>query len=288
MPTPSDRYEYSSTYFVQDRSNRQEMARLTVQDRLMTNAMGGVLPEQPDPASLRHVLDIACGTGGWILEAARTYPDLTLTGIDISKPMINYARQQAEAQQFDKRVEFHVMDALLLLEFPADSFDLVNMRYGTSFMRLWEWTKLLSEMQRVCRTGGVIRITEPEIVQESTSPALTRFLAMLQCALFKSGHLFEDSTTGLTAHLAEQLTRSGCRNVQTKTHALEFQAGTAEGRAFYEDALHAIHTFRPFIQRWGCMNEDYDTICQQALEQIQQPDFHITYKLLTAWGLVPD
>lgn len=36
------------------------------------------------------------------------------------------------------------------------------------------------------------------------------------------------------------------------------------------------------------MSDDYDTVCQQALEQIQQTDFHITYKLLTAWGMVPD
>jgi hypothetical protein len=55
----------------------------------------------------------------------------------------------------------------------------------------------------------------------------------------------------------------------------------------YEDALRAIQTFRPFIQKWGCMSKDYDTICQQALQQIQQPDFHITYKLLTVWGVVP-
>jgi ubiquinone/menaquinone biosynthesis C-methylase UbiE len=288
MSTPPDRHEYPSTYLVQDRSNEQELTRLTVQDRLMTNAMGGVLPEQPNPTTFRRVLDVGCGTGGWILEAARTYPGLSLTGIDISKPMIDYACQQAEAQQFEKQTEFHVMDALLLLEFPTNSFDLVNMRYGTSFMRIWEWTKLLNEMQRVSRKGGIIRITEPEIVQESSSPALTRFLEMLQCALFKSGHLFEEKTTGLTAHLASQLTKFGCRNVQTKIHALEFQAGTTEGQAFYEDALHAIHTFRPFIQKWGCMSKEYNTICQQALQQIQQLDFHVTYNLLTAWGIVPD
>jgi ubiquinone/menaquinone biosynthesis C-methylase UbiE len=285
MSTPSNRNEYPSTYFVQDRTNKQELARLTVQDRLVTNAMGGVLPEQSATASFRHILDVGCGTGGWILEAARTYPEMRLTGIDISKPMIDYARQQAEAQQLDQRVEFHVMDALLLLEFPADTFDLVNMRYGTSFMRTWEWAKLLGEMQRVSSAGGVIRITEPEIVQESSSPALMSFLTMLQGALFKSGHLFDDTTTGLTDHLASLLTRYGCRNVQTQAHALEFRAGTAEGQAFYEDALHAIHTFRPFIQRWGCMSKDYDAACQQALQQIQQPDFYVIYKMLTVWGI---
>jgi ubiquinone/menaquinone biosynthesis C-methylase UbiE len=99
MFNPPNRHEYPSTYFVQDRSNQQEMARLTVQDHLMTHAMGGVLPEQPDPTSLRRVLDVGCGTGSWLLEAAQTYPGLTLVGIDISQPMIDYARQQAEARR---------------------------------------------------------------------------------------------------------------------------------------------------------------------------------------------
>ncbi len=67
----NSRQEHPSTYVVQDRSNREELARLQLQDDLMTQGMGGVLPEQPDPASLRRVLDVGCGTGGWLIETAR-------------------------------------------------------------------------------------------------------------------------------------------------------------------------------------------------------------------------
>jgi hypothetical protein len=64
MTTPSEpRREHPSTYFVQDRSNEEELNRLRVQDQMITAAMGGVLPEQQNPGAFQRVLDVACGTG---------------------------------------------------------------------------------------------------------------------------------------------------------------------------------------------------------------------------------
>src|SRR6266700_4285837 len=91
--------ERASTYVVYDRNSRDELQRLTMQDQMLTAGMGGVLSEQADPMSLHRVLDIACGTGGWIINAAKTYPEMSLVGIDVSKPMVEFARAQAEVQQ---------------------------------------------------------------------------------------------------------------------------------------------------------------------------------------------
>ena len=41
--------EQASAYFVQDRSNVEEMARLEIQDAMLTTAMGGVLEDVADP-----------------------------------------------------------------------------------------------------------------------------------------------------------------------------------------------------------------------------------------------
>jgi ubiquinone/menaquinone biosynthesis C-methylase UbiE len=132
MSTPTDpRREHPSTYVVQDRSNEEELTRLQVQDQLVTASMGGVLPEQPDPTIFQRVLDVGCGTGGWLIEVAKTYPSISLlVGVDISSKMLDHARTQAEAQQVSDRVQFRAMDALRMLEFPAKSFELVNQRFG--------------------------------------------------------------------------------------------------------------------------------------------------------------
>jgi ubiquinone/menaquinone biosynthesis C-methylase UbiE len=52
------------------------------------------------------------------------------------------------------------MDALRRLEFDDHFFDLVNERYGMSYLRTWDWYKFLTECLRVTRPGGVITFTE--------------------------------------------------------------------------------------------------------------------------------
>src|SRR5579859_2675340 len=132
LPQPNKK-EQPSAYFVQDRSSEEEMIRLHLQDQMLTASMGGVLPEQTDLARFRRVLDVGCGTGDWLIEVAKTYPSISLLiGVDISSKMLDYARTQAEAQQVSDRVQFRAMDALRMLEFPANSFELVNQRFGMS------------------------------------------------------------------------------------------------------------------------------------------------------------
>jgi SAM-dependent methyltransferase len=289
MSTPTDpRREHPSTYFVQDRSNEEELTRLQLQDQMLTAGMGGVLPEQPDPTIFQRVLDVGCGTGGWLIEAAKTYPTMSLlVGVDVSSKMVEYAQGQAEARQVSDRVQFRAMDALRMLEFPANYFDLVNQRLGTSFLRKWDWPKILSEYQRVTRPGGVIRITEATFITESSSPALIGIFELTQNTLYQAGHLFTSDKNGVTSELAHLLDQYGLQNVQTRAHALEYRVGTAEGQLFYEDMRHAFRTSLPFYRKWSQVPEDYEEICQQALSEMQQPDFVATWRLLTAWGIKP-
>src|SRR5689334_14471661 len=185
---PTSGPDRPNTYFVQDRSSdSEELQRLQIQDKLATVAMGGALPEQEEPESLRRVLDVGSGTGYWLLEVARAYPEIgLLVGVDISKRMIEYAREQSRAEQVENRVEFHVMDALQVLEFPEAYFDLINMRFGWSFVRTWDWPRLLDEFRRMARADGIIRITESNI-NSNNSPALTRLWDLAQLAFFQAG-----------------------------------------------------------------------------------------------------
>jgi ubiquinone/menaquinone biosynthesis C-methylase UbiE len=288
MSTPTNpRREHPSTYFVQDRSNEEELSRLQTQDQMVTTSMGGVLPEQPDPTIFQRVLDVGCGTGGWLIEAAKTYSTMSLlVGVDVSGRMTEYAQAQAEAQQVSDRVQFRTMDALLMLEFPIDYFDLVNQRFGASYLRTWDWPKLLQEFQRVTRPGGVIRVTESNLITESSSSALKRLNQVFIEAFYRAGHLFTPDSNGVTSQLARLLHQYGLENVQTHAHALEYRGGTAEGQRFYEDTRLG-ETLLPFIRKWTRLPEDYQTLRQQVLSDMQQPDFVATWRLLTAWGNKP-
>ncbi len=290
MPTASSNdppfQDLPNTYFVQDCSKKhEELIRLQIQDELITSGMGGVLPEQPDPTSFQQVLDVGCGTGGWLIETAKTYPTISqLVGVDVSSKLIKYARAQAAQQQVDDRVRFQIMDALQLLCFPSASFDLVNQRLGMSYLRTWDWFNLLREYQRILRPGGVIRITECDF-PVSASTAMARLSTLLLRSLSQAGHFFTpDDPNGVISELVPLLQRQRLSNIQTRQHILEHRAGTAEGQSFYEDVQHMFQTLLPFFKKWSRVPDDYGEIYQQALNDILQPGFVATWTLLTVWG----
>ncbi len=277
--------EHPSTYFVQDRDNQEELARLQLQDQLINKQMGGVLPEQPDPTRFKRILDIGCGTGGWLIETAKTYPNATqLFGIDISGKMLNYARAQAEANQVSDRVEFVVMDALRMLEFPNNFFDLVNMRLAQAWIRTWEWPKLLQEALRVSKPGGVIRFTEADGTFKSPSSALSRLSELGAQTMYRAGHYFTAEGNSILVHLPRLMHQYGIRNVQTHTYTVEYRIGTPEGQIFAEDIKLLYRTALPFLRKWTHVPDDYEDNYQQVLKDMQASDFVITIDGIIAWG----
>ncbi|MBO0790116.1 MAG: methyltransferase domain-containing protein [Ktedonobacteraceae bacterium] len=274
-----------STYVVQDQQHPEEPTRLHLQDQLMTACMGGVLSEQPDPTIFQRILDIGCGTGGWLIETAQSYPDIpSLVGVDLNNNVLDYARLQADAVALGSRVEFHQMDVLRILEFPDASFDLVNQRFAQGYLRTWDWPKLLHEAQRVARPGGIVRLTEAEIDTNSRSPALNRLNTQLIQALYQAGHYFTPHEDGVTAHLAKLMHRYGVRDIQTRVDTGAFRAGTPEGQLFREEVRLMYRVAVPFIKRWVRLPDDYEHLYHQALADMQSPDFLVTVTLLTVWG----
>ncbi len=247
-PEYSPRGEQSSTYFVQDRSNKAERERVTLQDKMFTQMMGGVLPEHPDPTLFSRVLDVGCGTGSWLIEAARMYPTMTtLVGVDISARMVEYARTFAQEEGISDRVKFSVMDSLRMLEFPSGSFDLLNHRMGWGYLRTWDWPNLLQEYRRVTRSGGVIRISETAAFGESNSPALNQFCALGRDAFFNAGHLFVKGPDGLTSKLADILHQQGLQNVQKRTVLMDQGTGSPMEKSAKENTRLVFRTMLPFF-----------------------------------------
>ena len=280
----NSRDELPNTYAVEDRSNEEEMARLQMQDRMTTDSMGGPLPEQSDLSNVCSLLDTGCGTGGWLIQVARTHSTIPrLTGIDVNEKMLEIARKEAASQQESSRVEFRSMDVLGRLDFPDASFDLVNQRFAMTYLRTWDWAHVLSEHTRVVQPGGVIRITECNI-PESSSPALNQLNDLLIEALTNAGHFSAPDRDDVINGLADRLHQAGIRNIQTRPYTIQYLPDTPGREIFIEDGKHILHTFMPFLRKWTHVPDDYEALCQQANQDMDRPDFTGTWKILTAWG----
>lgn len=287
MPTPVDPrgQDNANTYFV-DNNNEVEMIRLSIQDATVTTGMGGPLAEQSNPTAFQHVLDVGCGPGGWMIETASLYPHMHLIGIDISWKMIEYAKARAQAQRVMERTTFQVMDARKRLLFPDASFDLVNLRFGGSFILTPDWPAVLKEFRRILRPGGLLRITDGNIPHSNTR-AVTELFGLLDEASIKGRHGLltpEGTRANLQDGLTPLLNTIRYQHIQTHKCILEYMPGTISGENFYQITLYAFQTFRPFLQKAGVITDYYDTLYDHALVEMQQHDFRATWTITTVWA----
>jgi ubiquinone/menaquinone biosynthesis C-methylase UbiE len=288
MTTPGEPSTGSNIYF-NDPESGAEMARLIDQDRLITQGMGGPLPEQSnDFAGLHRILDIGCGPGGWLLDIAFEHPELEVVGIDISRAMTSYAQARAEVQGL-KNASFHVMDMLQPLQFPEHFFDLVNSRF-VEWIPTKAWPTYLRECMRVVRPGGIIRLVEGEWWSFSTSSALEQRLGMFVRALQKGGQSFSPSGNliGITPMLRSLLREAGCVDIRHLAHAIDYSFGEEVHQALCQDCALGSRLMQPFLVSRGVVTqEEIDRIQQQLEWDMRQEDFRGMMFLLSAWGHKP-
>jgi SAM-dependent methyltransferase len=99
-----------------------------------------------------RVLDVACGTGGVALRAARLGADVV--GIDISEDQLSKARRAADAEGLE--VQFDEGDAEALPYWDG-AFDVVASAFGVIFAA--DQMRAAFEIARVCRRTGRLALT---------------------------------------------------------------------------------------------------------------------------------
>lgn len=276
--------------YVLDGESAVEMARLLDQDKLLTQSMGGIFPEYQDGdlPDVSHILDIACGPGGWVFDVARTYPHIEVTGIDISKNTINYARAQAQLLHLHN-VHFEVMDALKSLRFPDGSFDIVNMRAVVGFVLPNLWPSYLQECQRVLKPGGIIRITEGEW-GFTNKPTVELLMLKAAQSMQRLGRSFSPNGLhiGLTPVLHLLLKQAQFVDIKQMAHVIDHSYGAAGYEMAYQDFKLLTEMARPlWIGSQAMTEEEYATLCPQALIEMQEEDFASLMYMLTIRGVKP-
>jgi SAM-dependent methyltransferase len=275
----------SRNVYISDPDSGAEMARLIDQDSLITKGMGGLFPERSnDFTGIHRVLDGACGPGGWALEIAYNHPEIEVFGFDVSQAMIDYANAQARVQGLDN-ASFKVMNLLKPLDFPGSSFDLVNVRF-VNFLPAATWPQFVSELARVTRPGGFIRLTESEWWYFSTSPTLETLNSMVIKAIqVQGGYSQTGRFTGILPILGSLLRDVGCINIKLVSHVIDFSFGTEAYEGFRRDASVVFKLFQPFIIRMGvATQEELDRLYDQMLLEMLREDFRGLMLPLTALG----
>jgi demethylmenaquinone methyltransferase / 2-methoxy-6-polyprenyl-1,4-benzoquinol methylase len=114
---------------------------------------------------LRHVLDVACGTGDFVVAVLDASPTSEVIGLDFSEKMLCLARKKVSNAAF-------VQGDVMALPFEAGRFDAVTVGFG--LRNFVDIPKALSEMARVLMPGGRL------IILEATQPG-----SRLKQGLFK-------------------------------------------------------------------------------------------------------
>lgn len=286
MFTASD-VTQSTTITIIDPEEPTETARQMLQNRLLHRYMGGPLPEQTLAPPVQHILDLACGPGGWVLDVAFTYPQAEVVGVDSSHINIRYARAQARAQR-RPNAYFQVMDILHPLDFPDNYFDLVNARFLNTFLSVRQWPDLLHECLRVIHKEGIVRLVECDY-GVSSSLACEKlseyYVQALQNSGLRSTPVGRPLTIGQTMPLEDLLYESGCRGVQQRTYTLDFSAEAEANIGMVDNALIFLRQIRPFMLKMGGLDaNEFEHLYQEACLEMRSQTFCGQWLLEIAWG----
>lgn len=103
------------------------------------------------------LLDVACGTGDFSIEAAKSINIQQVIGIDISENMLEVGREKLEKKGLKNKVKLNYGDGEQI-DFEDNMFDAVTVAFG---VRNFEHLETgLKEMNRVLKVGGKVVILE--------------------------------------------------------------------------------------------------------------------------------
>jgi S-adenosylmethionine-diacylgycerolhomoserine-N-methlytransferase len=113
------------------------------------------------PAPGDRVLEIACGTGRNLVKLARTYPEVRLFGLDVSREMLASAAASTARAGLASRIALAQADATAFDPqglFGCASFERVMISYAVSMIP--PWREALAHALDVLAPGGSLHIVD--------------------------------------------------------------------------------------------------------------------------------
>ncbi len=163
-------------------------------------------------SATKNVLEVGCGVGAQSEILLRRFPDLNLTGIDLSDIQLNAARESLSKLELAKgRFQLQQMSAEDL-KFDAETFDGAFLCFVLEHVP--DPRRVLSEVRRVLSPGGIIYITEvlnSSFFLDPYSPNVLKYwMAFNDYQYDQKGDPF------MGAKLGNLLLQNGYRNIETE------------------------------------------------------------------------
>ena len=104
-----------------------------------------------------RIIDVGCGFGAMCLVLTREFPDCEIVGVDLSIPLLDYARDSAADEGIENRVRFERAD-VEKMPFDRNSFDVIFN------INMVHWVKdpisMLNEIEIIAKPEGRIFIKD--------------------------------------------------------------------------------------------------------------------------------
>ena len=207
-----------------------------------------------------RVLDVGCGTGQLLAQAARR--GAKVTGIDISEGMLTIARKRFESGDLKGKGTFYQAGVTELdTLFADDSFDLITATLVFSELHRGERHWALREFARILKPSGVLVLAD-EVRPKKRLERFIHFLVRFPLALIT--YLLSQITTNAVPNMVQEVLGAGFEVFREKRsllgsfavvfamkHArLDSTNAGVDTFLLPEDDISALKTIWDFIGRW--------------------------------------
>jgi ubiquinone/menaquinone biosynthesis C-methylase UbiE len=277
MFTPSD-VIYRHPFSVIDPASAGETARLWLQHTAIHTCLD-LLPKFASDVVQQNwrLLDLACGPGDWLCDAAFEFPSAVVIGIDPCPNNVEYAHARARTG-LRHNVSCEVMDLKEQLHLPHASFDLISGRFLSAWLDLGEWLPLLQQCRSLLRPGGMLRLVEAT-TGRCSSPACEQLSAWYEQALVQTGvHPVSGKPRLVWFDL---LTQAGYEQITERVEVLDFSVGHVPCSLMRQVILAFFSLVQPFVIKSGVVaEEDFVQMYGLMHWEIMSDDFSGCWRLL--------
>ncbi|MBT3069443.1 class I SAM-dependent methyltransferase [Rhodomicrobium sp. Az07] len=234
-------------------------------DRMLA-PLGRAALDVAAPKPGESVLDVGCGAGTTTLQLAEKIgAGGSVLGVDISEPMLDFARERAAAAASGLPIRFELGDAATYA-FPRARFDLLFSRFGVMFFA--DPVAAFANLHGALKPGGRLCFVcwRPAAENELVSLPARAVKALIPPAPRSEPNAPGPFSFGDPARVTSILSGAGFSNIALETFGCRMLYGVGETRdGAIDDAVEQAFETGPFSRALGELQGDVRERAREAV-----------------------